>query len=299
MIILDYAYIVRFTFKVDDVATTPDNAPTAVLLRNGTAANASPVTAVVTAVAGETGEYTIDFTSLGTAEGWSTTDLLELRVKVNHGGVERVSLDWNTYAHPDAPMRGTDGASTLAEILAATITARLDASQPDYAPARAGDEMTLPNSTLTALFSDADVTDLVNQIVANFDGAEDLAPNQIAALTRDAILDRVLPGNHETNNTVGKILQFLDAAISSRSSHAAPDLTNLDAPISSRSSHAAPDLSNLDAPISSRSTPAQVTAAAGAVTVAGYAAGLTPLREDQTYTFSDFDESYPVTISVE
>lgn len=243
MIVLDYSYIVRFVFKEDDVPTTPDNPPTAVLLRNGTAANASPVTAVVTAVAGETGEYQITFDSLGTAEGWATTDLLELRVKVNHGGSERVELGWNTYGHPDAPMRGSDTepatpvnvtaaqdavlaklpanlvnghiSASVAEIDAA-VRVILDAVQPDYAPAKAGDEMALPNSTLTALFSDADVADLVNQIIAQFDQAEDLLPQQIAAATRDAILDRLLAGNHDTAGTVGNVLQFLDALISSR-----------------------------------------------------------------------------------
>ncbi len=47
-----------------------------------------------------------------------------------------------------------------------------------------------------------------------------------AASIRDAVLNRLLAGNHDTNGTVGKLLQILDALISSRlaaASYAAPD----------------------------------------------------------------------------
>lgn len=46
-----------------------------------------------------------------------------------------------------------------------------------------------------------------------------------------------------TASTIGKlIVDYLDAAVSSRSSHSAPDLSNLDATVSSRSSHSANDV---------------------------------------------------------
>lgn len=56
------------------------------------------------------------------------------------------------------------------------------------------------------------------------------------------------------SSTVGLAGSRLDATVSSRSSHSAPDLSNLDVAVSSRSSHAAPDLSNLDTTVSSRSS---------------------------------------------
>lgn len=98
----------------------------------------------------------------------------------------------------------------------AAVRTKLDATQPDYAPAKAGDEMALPTATLTALFADADVADLLALIAEKFDASDDLAVATIAAATRDAILDRVLAANHDDAGSVGKLLQFLDAAISGR-----------------------------------------------------------------------------------
>lgn len=95
----------------------------------------------------------------------------------------------------------------------------LAASQPHYAPARAGDEMSLTSTVLGQLFSDTDTTALVNAIIArvesDLDGA-DLSTAAIAVAVRNEILNRVLSGNHETAGTVGKVLQFLDATISGR-----------------------------------------------------------------------------------
>jgi len=44
-----------------------------------------------------------------------------------------------------------------------------------------------------------------------------------AVAVRDAILDRVLSDNHDVSGTVGAVLQYLDALISSRSSHTAEE----------------------------------------------------------------------------
>ncbi|MCR9200427.1 MAG: hypothetical protein NXI04_17465 [Planctomycetaceae bacterium] len=328
MITLSHTYTARFVFYHDAAPTTPDNAPTAVLLRNGVASGES---AVVAAVSGQTGEYTITFTTLA---GWAVTDHLEVRITVDHSGTVHRSIVFDSLAHPDAPMRGNDTAPATptnitdaqAAILAklpanlvngrisanvgaveSTIRVVLAAAQPDYAPAQAGDEMALPAATLAELFSDADVTDLVNQIVAKFDGADDLPVQQIATETRDAILNRVLAANHETAGSVGKVLQFLDALVSSRSSHAAPDLSNLDAPISSRSSHSAPDLSNLDAPVSSRLSSADLPTnfasllidANGRILVGGFAPGQIPIREGVEYNHvaSSDNETRAATIT--
>ena len=46
----------------------------------------------------------------------------------------------------------------------------------------------------------------------------------IATKTRDLLFDRVLSGNHDEPGTLGKLAQNLDAAVSSRSSHAAADV---------------------------------------------------------------------------
>ncbi len=62
-------------------------------------------------------------------------------------------------------------------------------------------------------------------------------------------------------------LARIDVAISTRSSHAAPDLSNLDVAVSTRSSHAAPDLSNLDATVSSRLATSGYTAPLSAAQV--------------------------------
>lgn len=95
----------------------------------------------------------------------------------------------------------------------------LAASQPHYAPAKAGDEMSLTSTVLGSLFSDTDTAALVNAIIAriesDLDGA-DLSTAAIAVAVRNEILNRVLSGNHETAGTVGKVLQFLDATISGR-----------------------------------------------------------------------------------
>lgn len=112
-----------------------------------------------------------------------------------------------------------DGAFTAAKFAASALN-----DKGNWA--KAGDAMALTSTILTQLFADADVTDLVNQIAAKFDGVDDLPIQTIANASRDAILNRVLAGNHDTAGTVGKLLQFLDALISSRlasASYTAPD----------------------------------------------------------------------------
>lgn len=92
-----------------------------------------------------------------------------------------------------------------------------------------GSEMTLDSATLAALFSDTDTAALVDAIIArvedDLDGS-DLSVAAIAVAVRDAVLDRLLSGNHDTAGSVGAFLQQLDAAVSSRlasGSYTAPD----------------------------------------------------------------------------
>jgi len=65
-------------------------------------------------------------------------------------------------------------------------------------------------------------------------------------------------------------LSKLDVAVGTRSSHGAPDLGNLDAKVSTRSSHGAPDLGNLDAKVSTRSSHGAADAAAAVVADAAF-----------------------------
>ena len=70
-----------------------------------------------------------------------------------------------------------------------------------------------------ALVDDGDATALLQAIADKFTAEFDIEEITLAAVAgavRDAILDRVLTGNHNTNGTVGMVLQYLDALISSR-----------------------------------------------------------------------------------
>jgi hypothetical protein len=63
----------------------------------------------------------------------------------------------------------------------------------------------------------ADVAGLDGEGMRGTDGAYTGTPPTADAI-RNAILDRVLSGNHDTAGTAGKLLQYLDVAVSSRSS---------------------------------------------------------------------------------
>ena len=73
-----------------------------------------------------------------------------------------------------------------------------------------------------ALLNEGDGQQLIDAIVQAIDVAD--IDVLTAAVVRDAILDRVLSGNHDTAGTVGAFLQELDAAVSSRSSHTAANV---------------------------------------------------------------------------
>jgi hypothetical protein len=66
-----------------------------------------------------------------------------------------------------------------------------------------------------ALLNEGDGQQLIDAIVQAIEAA-DFDNNLLPNLVRDAILNRVLAGNHDTAGTVGKLLQFLDALVSSR-----------------------------------------------------------------------------------
>jgi len=60
------------------------------------------------------------------------------------------------------------------------------------------------------------VMQAIADLIADDMTTGDLSVQAIASAVRDAILDRVLSGNHDTNGTPGKFLQNVDATITSR-----------------------------------------------------------------------------------
>lgn len=98
-------------------------------------------------------------------------------------------------------------------------------SLPDAVPGAAngvaivGSEMGLTSAVITALFSDTDITALVDAIIARVEGdldGSDLSVAAIAVAVRNEILNRVLAGNHDTAGTAGRLIQNADATVSSR-----------------------------------------------------------------------------------
>ena len=105
---------------------------------------------------------------------------------------------------------------------AKTLTAAYDAAKTAAAAGAAmaltsGERTTLAAAIEAAIINELDGT-AVMQAIADLIASDmttgDLSVVAIATATRDAILNRVLAGNHDTEDTVGKLLQYLDAAIS-------------------------------------------------------------------------------------
>lgn len=112
-----------------------------------------------------------------------------------------------------------DGAITNAKFAAAAITASILASN-----AIGADQLSAAAVAKieAALLNEGDGQQLIDAIVQAIDAADiDIVGETVV---RDAILNRVLAGNHDTAGTVGAFLQQLDALISSRSSHSAADV---------------------------------------------------------------------------
>ena len=88
---------------------------------------------------------------------------------------------------------------------------KLDATQSDYAPLLASGYTAPANSTIASIYA---IVQLIDSDVST-----------MPADVRDAILNRVLETNHETAGSVGVLLQYLDALISSRLAPATPGRT--------------------------------------------------------------------------
>lgn len=104
------------------------------------------------------------------------------------------------------------------DILTGSDGAILATTQPNYAPAKAGDAMALTSgerTTLAAAIEAAIINELdgtavmqaIADLIADDMTTGDLTVQAIASAVRDAILNRVLSGNHDTAGTPGKILQ--------------------------------------------------------------------------------------------
>lgn len=183
---------------VAGVPAAPDSITATLYRWVGSTRSASGVTVTVAATA-TTGEYKFTWTNDG---GWSASDELELVAVPVKSSQSYPATIWRSHGGVDAAMRGTDNAAQAGDAMTLTSTydaaktaaaagaamtltgttrVKLDATQPDYAPAKAGDEMTLDSATLTALFADVDTAGLVASIVQQFDEAADLPVQTIAA----------------------------------------------------------------------------------------------------------------------
>ena len=110
------------------------------------------------------------------------------------GHLERVSLVDVTTANGD--MRGTDGAAVAGDAM--TLT-----------PAERGDVATIVEA---ALLNEGDGQALIAAIIARIESdldPSDLSVSAIAGAVREAILDRVLTGNHDVAGSLGALIPAL------------------------------------------------------------------------------------------
>lgn len=113
MIQLDYTYTgIPIIIKSNGASVAADSLPTAVLYRGGVA-TVVPVTVAEVTPLTTPGMYVASFTTLGTGDGWAKTDRLFVRVEADIGGKPFDEVVWDSFAEPDAVMRGTENASTF------------------------------------------------------------------------------------------------------------------------------------------------------------------------------------------
>ena len=225
------------------VLTDADSTPTVAVRKNGASVGDS---VTVTKRAATTGLYDCSYNPASEIEGDSFT--LEESATVTGTTTGSATYAASFVASVVAVERGTDGANTTAPdnanivagaASAASADGKLTAGRlsridriPDVAAGAAtglaivGSEMALSSAVLAALFSDTDtaalVTAIIERIEDDLDGA-DLSVAAIAVAVRDAILNRVLAGNHDTAGTAGRLIQNVDAAVSTRASQTTVD----------------------------------------------------------------------------
>jgi hypothetical protein len=174
-------------------------------------------TQAVTAATGVTFPASIGTSTLAAgakmdlADSLNSTGVADLKSKL---GTVPASGNWSTH-DAAAVVTALGTGSTLTDCATATGFA-----VPGSAMAlTSGERTTLAAAIEAAIINELDGT-AVMQAIADLIASDmttgDLSVAAIATATRDAILNRVLAGNHDTASTVGLLLQYLDAAISSR-----------------------------------------------------------------------------------
>jgi hypothetical protein len=174
-------------------------------------------TQAVTAATGVTFPASIGTSTLAAgakmdlADSLNSTGVADLKSKL---GTVPASGNWSTH-DAAAVVTALGTGSTLTDCATATGFA-----VPGSAMAlTSGERTTLAAAIEAAIINELDGT-AVMQAIADLIASDmttgDLSVVAIATATRDAILNRVLAGNHDTASTVGLLLQYLDATISSR-----------------------------------------------------------------------------------
>lgn len=194
-------YWVILLFDSGGEAVDASSTPTVAIRKNG-ASTADSVT--VTKRASTTGIYDCSYNPASEVEGDQfTVEELATISSVNY----RNSWEFTVIAAE----RGTDNASTFNHS-SNQVTVATNNDKTGYALSTAG-----VAAIEAALLNEGDGQALVAAIIArietDLDGS-DLSVAAIATAVRNAILDRVLSGNHETAGTPGKLLQNLDAPVS-------------------------------------------------------------------------------------
>jgi hypothetical protein len=215
-----------YTQVVDEVSqtwTSTDRSMLTAAYNKLPANNIADETLVLAAVAGVQSDTDDLQSKFGTPAGGSLAADVAA-VKADTAAV-RLKTD-NLPASPAA----VGSAMTLTAAYDAAKTAmqagahvQLATTQDQYAPAKAGDQMDLisaPNATALLAIANKveseiiDETDservlqaIVDKIAAANPSLDDLTLSAIASACRDAILDRLLAGNHDTPGTPGKLLQ--------------------------------------------------------------------------------------------
>lgn len=233
-------WVLRTRDPDTQVLKDADSTPTLAVRKNGASTGDSPT---ITKRSATTGIYDCSYNPASEVEGDKFT--LEESAIVTGTTTPSATYTSSWEFVVEAVERGTDGANTTAPDNAGINSAKTAAESadnkltagrlsridriPDVAAGAAtglsivGSEMTLSSAVLAALFSDTDTAALVDAIIAriesDLDGA-DVSVAAIAVAVRDAILNRLLAGNHDTAGSVGKFLQNLDVLLSTRATPA-------------------------------------------------------------------------------
>lgn len=191
-----------------EVLKDADSNPTVEVRKNGASVGDS---VTITKRSATTGIYDCSYDPAGDVEG----DVYQFEETAVVTGTTTPSRTYrfNWSARIVAIERGTNGALTS---LGATAPANWINGASIATDARTA----IATAVEAAFLNDGDGQQFISSMQATvqalFDSGVDVPITTIANAVRDAILNRVLATNHEVAGSVGKLLQFLDAFISSR-----------------------------------------------------------------------------------